>query len=249
MRLIKVPMLVLLISMAACEGGSEMNSAANGQGGSMTRFVINNNYLYVVDHSEINIFNIKDNAFEKAGSVAVSIGLETIFVKGEYLYLGASDAMYIYSLAQPEVPEFIFRYSHIVSCDPVFVQGNRAYVTLRSGSFCNRGSNALEIIDISNPYEPQLISNNPMQSPHGLAVDDNLLFLCEGDNGLKVFNISNEQQIELRTHLNDLHAYDVIARNGVLFVTGENGVFQYRYDPATGTLEMLSKIPVSRPEA
>ncbi|MBA4056233.1 MAG: hypothetical protein C0490_16075, partial [Marivirga sp.] len=185
MRLIKVLIVALMVAIAACQGDSEMNNPATGQGGSMTRFAIHNNYLYVVDHLEISVFNIKDNAFEKVGNVTAGSGLETIFAKGEYLYLGANDAMYIYSLARPEEPEFIFRYSHIVSCDPVVVQGNRAYVTLRNGSFCNRGSNALEIIDISNPYEPTLISNHPMQSPHGLAVDDNLLFLCEGDNGLK----------------------------------------------------------------
>lgn len=248
MRLTKVLIVMLLITIAACQGDSELSTQATGQGGSMTRFAINNDYLYVVDHSEINVFNIKDNRFEKVGNVTVSTGLETIFARGEYLYLGANDAMYIYSLLQPETPQFIFRYSHIVSCDPVFVQGNRAYVTLRNGSSCNRGSNALEIIDISNPNSPTLISNNPMQSPHGLSVDDKLLFLCEGENGLKVFNISNEQHIELKTHLQDLHAYDVIARNGILIVTGEDGVFQYRYDPSTGALDMLSKIPVYRPE-
>lgn len=87
-----------------------------------------------------------------------------------------------------------------------------------------------------------------MLSPHGLAVDNNLLFLCEGENGLKVYDISNEEQIELVVHLKDLVAYDLIARNGILIVTGEDGVFQYRFDPGTGALEMLSKIPVSRPE-
>lgn len=247
MRLTKIIMMLLLAAaIVACQGDSSVDASTKGQSGSMTRFAINNDYLYVVDHARINVFNVHDNTFQKLGEVTVGIGLETIFVRGEYLYLGANDAMYIYSLAQPESPTFIFRYSHIISCDPVVVQGNRAYVTLRNGSFCNRGSNALEIIDISNPNSPALISNYPMLSPHGLAVDNNLLFLCEGENGLKVYDISNEQQIELVVHLKDLVAYDLIARNGILVVTGEDGVFQYRFDTGTGTLEMLSKIPVSR---
>ena len=87
-----------------------------------------------------------------------------------------------------------------------------------------------------------------MVSPHGLAVDGNFLFLCEGTNGLKLYNISNEQQIELVAQLTDLHAFDVIVRNGVAIVTGEDGVFQYRYNQDLGTLEMISKIPVSRSE-
>lgn len=249
MRLTKYSWLPLLIAaIGACQEDSSINTSTTGQGGSMTRFAISNNYLYVVNHAQINVFHIQGTTFQNVGEVDVSSGLETIFARGEYLYLGAVDAMYIYSLANPEVPAFVFRYSHVIACDPVVVQGNRAYVTLRNGSFCNRGSNALEIIDISNPTAPQLIGNYPMQSPHGLAVDNNLLFLCEGENGLKVYDISNELQIELAVQIPEIYAYDVIARNGVLTVTGEDGVFQYRYNAGTGILEMLSKIPVSRSE-
>lgn len=250
MRLIK-PVLICILAAAifACQNDSAINTSTTGQGGSMTRFAISNNYLYVVDHSQINVFNINDNTFQKVGEVSVTVGLETIFARNEYLYLGANDAMYIYSLAHPESPEFIFRYSHIVSCDPVVVQGNRAYVTLRNGTSCNRGANALEIIDINDPHAPVLISNFPMQSPHGLAVDNNILFLCEGEHGLKVFNTSNERKIKLIAHLKSLHAYDVIAKEGTLIVTGNDGVFQYSYNKSTGKLDMLSKIPVNRPES
>jgi len=247
MRLTKLILMLLLgTAIVACQGDSSADTSATGQGGSMTRFAILNNYLYVVDQAQINVFRVQESVFEKVGNVSVNFGLETIFARGEFLYLGANDAMYIYSLAQPELPSFIFRYSHIVSCDPVVVQGTRAYVTLSAGSFCNRGSNALEIIDISNPTSPTLVSNYPMLSPHGLAIDNNFLFLCEGENGFKVYNISNERQIGLVVHLTDFYAYDVIARNGILVITGDDGVFQYRYDQETGALEMLSKIPVNR---
>lgn len=248
MRLTRLIIPFMMVVIAACQGDSESNPASTGQGGSMTRFAISNNHLYVVDHSEINVFRIDGDDFEKVGAVGVSTGLETIFANGEYLYLGANDAMYIYSLVNPELPSFVFRYSHIVSCDPVVVQGNRAYVTLRNGNACNRGTNALEILDISNPNSPQLISNTQMLSPHGLAVDGKFLFVCEGEYGLKVFDTTDEHQIQLKTQLDNVYAYDVIARDGILYVTGEDGVFQYRYDTVTGKLEILSRIPVTRPE-
>jgi hypothetical protein len=237
-----------ILFLLGCASEPAIDSSATGQGGSMTRFAISNHYLYVVDNAKINVFDISDHTFKKLNAVSVESGLETIFARGEYLYLGANDAMYIYSIARPESPEFIFRYAHIVSCDPVVVQGNRAYVTLRNGTWCNRGNNALEIIDISNPYDPVLISNHSMQSPHGLAVDQNLVFLCEGEFGLKVFDISNENEIILLEHVVSLHAYDVIARNGMLIVTGEDGVSQYRYGSGEKIIELLSKIPVNRAE-
>ncbi|MEO7989240.1 MAG: hypothetical protein ABI663_06845 [Chryseolinea sp.] len=237
---------VLLI--ACSDSGTESLDNTTGQGGSLTRFAISGNYLYVVDHNAIQVFNTQNNTFEKVNSINVNSGLETIFTKGDYLYLGAQDAMYIYGISNPESPSFIFRYSHITSCDPVIVQGNRAYVTLRSGTFCNRGSNALEILDISNPNNPTLIANYPMTSPYGLGIDENLLFICEGSSGLKVYDISNEQNIQLLKEVNDIDAYDVIPRDGLLTLTGEDGIFQYRYNTETGDVNLISTIPVTREE-
>lgn len=96
---------VLLI--ACSDSGSESNDNTSGQGGSLTRFAISGNYLYVVDHHAIQVFNTQNNVFEKVNSINVNSGLETIFTKGEYLYLGAQDAMYIYGISEPQSPNFI----------------------------------------------------------------------------------------------------------------------------------------------
>jgi hypothetical protein len=238
------------ILLVACSDSDSTNSDGNsiGLGGSLTRFTIKGNYLYVVDLNAIQVFNTQNNTFEKVNSIDVGGGLETIFTKGNYLYLGARDAMFIFDISTPQSPSFVFRYSHITSCDPVVVQGNRAYVTLRAGSACNQGTNALEILDISNPNNPTLIANYPLTSPHGLGVDGNLLFICEGSSGLKVFDTTNEHQIQLRKELTDIDAYDVIPKDGLLILTGEDGVFQYRYDKQTGDVNLISKIPVDRSE-
>lgn len=213
----------------------------------MTRFSIQGNRMYVVDHTAIKVFDISIDNFRQVNEVEAGSGLETIFAKGDYLYLGANDAMYIYSIGNPDLPLFVFRYSHVVACDPVVVQGNRAYVTMRSGTFCNLGSDALEIIDISDPYDPKLIANYPMESPHGLAVDNTKLFICEGEHGLKVFDIADERHIKLEQELTDFFAYDIIARQGVATITGDDGIFQYSY-AANVEMQLLSKIPVTREE-
>lgn len=240
--------LYAFLFIACSDYGTSGDSNMTGQGGSLTRFAINGNYLYVVDHNSIQVFNTQNNTFEKVNTVEVNSGLETIFAKGDYLYLGAQDAMFIYDISKPNLPSFIFRYSHITSCDPVVVQGNRAYVTLRSGSQCNLGVNALEIIDITQPFNPTLIANYPMTSPHGLGVDGNMLFVCEGSAGLKVYDITNEKQIQLRKEVTDIDAYDVIPKDGLLTLTGEDGIFQYRYNKQTGEVNLISTIPVNRAE-
>lgn len=242
---------LLLFNFCVEIGSDNADSGGVGQGGSMTRFAINNNYLYVVDNSTIKVFDISENNFKQLNEILVGFGLETIFARAEYLYLGANDAMYIFSISNPAHPTFIFRYAHIMACDPVVVQGNRAYVTLRSGENldeCNRGIDALEIIDISNPNSPSLIANYPMSNPHGLGVDGNMLFICEGKFGLKFFDISNEKNIRLIQHVDNIHAYDVIPRNGLLLLTGEDGIFQFSYIDVLSPLQLLSKLPVLRDE-
>lgn len=249
MRYNKIIMLLAVMAIVfSCDSdtGTSADQLGTGQGGSLTRFTINGNYMYVVDNTSVQVFGIGNGKFQSLRNVSIGFRMETIFARGEYLYLGASDAMYIYSIVQPETPSFVFRYQHIMSCDPVIVQGNRAYVTLRAGSRCNRGINTLEIIDITDPYAPALIRSYPMESPHGLGIDGNLLFLCEGEKGLKVFDVRNEKDIAMVAHQDDFFAYDVIVRQGVATVTGEDGIFQFSYGGDGNALHLLSKIPVNR---
>lgn len=82
-----------------------------------------------------------------------------------------------------------------------------------------------------------------MDNPHGLAIDGDILFICEGEYGLKVFDAGDKQSIDqnLLTHLKNIHAYDVIAIDSHLMMVGDNGIYQYDYaDPAN--LKLLSII-------
>lgn len=247
MRSVKYFMLLFLVSALGCEdqASNEMTSTT-GQGGSMTRFAIYDNNLYAVSKEALVVYDISDGGFEKVNEEQIGWSIETLFARYPYLYIGSAEAMYIYSIAEPHSPEFVFRYAHIVSCDPVVVQGDRAYVTMRGGTACNRGANALEILDISDPENTTLIANYPMQSPHGLGVSGNTLFLCEGVNGFKVFDITNENDIQLLKHATDFAAYDVIVRDSWIAVTGQDGIYQFQYPAQDQVISLLSQIPVLR---
>jgi hypothetical protein len=241
--------LLCIVSIVSCNEGDPASADFQaGQGGSMTRFAFHDDFLYVLSSTSINVYDISNNSFTQVNTVTVGRTMETIFANDEFLYMGATDAMYIYSLTSPSSPEFVFRYQHITSCDPVVVQGDIAYVTMRSGTACNAGSNALEILDISDPYNPQLLANHPMDSPHGLGVSGDLLFLCEGASGLKLFRLLNNGEIELIEQRSDFEAYDVIVRPNHAIVTGDDGIFQFTFDSDGSSLELLSSIPVNRSE-
>lgn len=244
-KLINTLLIFCLLISCTDEGANNLQvGGGQGQGGSLTRFAISGSYLYIASQTTLSVYDIRTEDFKMLKRIDVGFGLETISTRGSYLYLGAQDAMYIYSISNPEAPQFIFRYSHIVSCDPVVVEGNRAYVTLSSGSFCNRGTNALEIIDITNPNNPVLLANYPMNTPLGIGIKDNILFVCEQTFGFKVFDVTNANDIKMIHQVDDIHTYDVILHNGTATITGDEGIYQYSY--SMDALNLLSIIPVTK---
>ncbi|MBC7922830.1 MAG: hypothetical protein H7Z75_17265 [Ferruginibacter sp.] len=233
-------------------GGQSAPSAPGkpGVGGSMARFTIYDRYLYTVGQSEMQLFDITQPADPQKGN-KINLGnqwnIETIFPYRSQLFIGSQNGMHIYDNRNPEKPELLSTYQHVRSCDPVVVEGDYAYVTLRSGTACQGFTNQLEVLDISDLRKPTPVKIYPMQNPHGLGIDRATLFLCEGTHGLKVFNAKDVRQIDqnLLAHFKDLDAYDVIPLGEVLLVVGKKGLYQYDYsDPKK--LKLLSVIPVVR---
>jgi hypothetical protein len=203
---------------------------STGIGGSMARFTINNNHLYMLDAGHIHTADISVPAIpEMKSSQPVGWDIETIFPYHDKLFLGARSGMHIYGLDDPANPTKITTYAHINSCDPVVVAGDYAYVTLRSGTECNGFTNQLEVLDISTITDPQLLKIYPMFNPHGLGIDNDVLFICDGDSGLKIYDATNKLTIgdNVLKHYDNIHAFDVIPFNDVLMLIGEDGIVQY----------------------
>lgn len=225
------------------------NSNAQGQAGSMARFALYDKYLYTVSQSDMQLFDIGIPSQPKASTkISLGRGIETIFPYRDKLFIGSTTGMFIYDNSNPENPQHLSTFQHAMSCDPVVVTDNRAYVTLRSGTTCNRGLNQLDVIDITDLRTPRLLKSYPMQNPHGLGVDYPNLYLCEGTHGLKSLNIANDFDVKQLQHLKDMDAYDVIPlSNKTLLMIGKDGLYQFDVSNAS-ELRQISKIPVKRVE-
>jgi len=221
--------------MMKAESGANWTGGA-GTGGSMARFMLNEDYLYViavpnrlktVDITSATNMTIID-------SVDVPRNMETLFRLENKLFVGTTTGMLIFNLVNPQKPVQISSYDHITACDPVVVDGQYAYVTLRSGNMCNNAQNLLEVIDISSITNPFLVKSYPMFNPHGLGTDGDLLFVCDGAAGLKIYDKSDPLAIITNqiAHYPDFDTYDVIPMNGILMLVGGGGIYQYDYsDP------------------
>ncbi|MBW3130747.1 LVIVD repeat-containing protein [Hymenobacter profundi] len=213
-----------------------------GKSGSLARFTILNQMLYTVDNQSLRLFDLRTPSSPVAGAkIELAFGVETIFPYDHYLFLGTQRGMYIFDAATPQAPRQVSYYQHVVSCDPVVVDGNYAYVTLRSGQFCGGGPNQLQVIDLTALDKPRLAQTYPMTGPQGLGVDNGQLFVCDSD-GLKTFSTQQTPQLTLQEHF-QVKVTDVIPHAGLLLAIGADGLYQYRY---TGTkLEQLSLLPIT----
>jgi hypothetical protein len=230
---------------------SNMSKASQsyGTGGSMARFTLMDGHLFAVDESTLRVFDVLNPAEPKfLKPIELGWGIETIFPFDQKLFIGSNRGMHIYDASTPSAPTRLAVYEHVLSCDPVVVNEDYAFVTLRSGNFCNNGVNELHVIDIKNPSQPKLMKAYPMLNPHGLGLAENYLYVAEGKHGLKSFKINDVLTIDKNQmeFIQSMKSSDLIPGPKSLIVIGTDGVCQYDYsNPAQ--LKKLSCIQVSNP--
>jgi hypothetical protein len=241
-----IPIFFVILLLMSCESNFSAESVigGSGRGGSLARFAVVENYLYVVDNNNLKVFDV-NNPLDPTflNSTPIEAFAETIFPFGENLLIGTRTGMYVYNISQPAKPAFVSVYSHFASCDPVVAEGDFAYVTLRNGTPCMRGQNQLDILNISNLSNPRFLKSIPLMNPHGLGVNGNVLFVTEGDEGLRVFDRTDPTDPKLLKFMSNIPAFDVIPLDKTVIVTGRDGVYQFAYTQQ-GDLEQLSKIAV-----
>ncbi|MEO0468221.1 MAG: hypothetical protein AAF206_01275 [Bacteroidota bacterium] len=232
-----------------------VNPASPGKAGSMSRFAIQDEHMYVILPQEMWVFNAAVCG-QPVLTNKVPVDMwggeaEMIFSNGEYLFVGATNGMRIFTTEfGADNPTLKGVLEHANSCDPVVTDGDYAYVTLRNGDGRRCGdnfANQLDIVDIRQPAQPRLMSTFPMTNPHGVGVDQSVLFIADGEAGLRVFDAKdpiNSGNKKL-AHFPDMQGFDVIPYEGTLIMIGADGVAQYDYtDPKD--IKLLSTIPVTR---
>ena len=170
--------------------------------------------------------------------------IETIYPFGNSLFIGSSDGLFIYNIDDPASPSQKGSFVHARACDPVVSDGEHAFVTLRSGDACAGNADQLDVIDVSDLANPHLVKTYPLSNPKGLGKDGDLLFVCDADEGIKVFDAADVNQLKLVNQIKDLEAFDVIPWGGRLMVSATDGLHQYDYSDHTN-IKLLSRIQIA----
>ncbi|WP_452222998.1 hypothetical protein [Lacinutrix chionoecetis] len=231
----KYSIILILFVFLGCDSDSNTSNNTSafsdnsiGQGGSLARFALFNNYLYTVDNQDLNVFSILDNEQPvQVNEVPIGFNIETLFNYKEYLFIGSQNGMYIYSVATPETPEYLSEAQHFTACDPVVANFTHAFVTLHSDIGCGNTLNQLQIYNVEDLQNPVLLSTRNLTRPIGLGLYNDYLIVC--DDEVKIFDISNPENAQL-VHSINRDAFDVIIQENLLILVGESGVYQYNLD-------------------
>ncbi|WP_298157068.1 hypothetical protein [Flavobacterium sp.] len=217
-----------------------------GTGGSYAKFQINDDALYTVDNFSLNVFNITDPelaAFDKKIYMQQWFGggmFETLFKRKDFLFIGSTSGMFVVDASDEFNPVFISGFSHATACDPVVVNENLAYITVRGGTTCGAIEDQVNVIDISDINNPSLISTTLLHQPYGLGIKGQTLFVCCGNEGLKVFDATDSSALSLQnTYPGNLT--DVIPMDSHLIAVGPNKIVQYAYGDGN-TLDVISTV-------
>jgi len=225
---------------------SGVSGSGVGAGGSMARFGIKDKVLYIVDKNTLKVFDISNNTTPvKVNDLYPGWNVETMFLTDKKMFLGTTTGMAIFDISNPTTPVSLTFFTHARSCDPVVVDDTLAYITLRTGTNCGGNLNCLDIVNIKDITKPTTVISYFMTNPQGLGKDGDLLFICDGSAGLKVYDATDPKMISehLIYSYPNIKAYDVIPIGGVLVLIGDDGLYQYNYSDVKN-ISLISTISV-----
>jgi len=239
------------ILFSNCPNCAAMPAATNafsgntntGTNGSLARFSIINNFLYTVDYNDLSAFDISQRMSPAFTSkVQVDYHVETIYPLKDKLFVGTNNGMYMYDISSsPSTPSLLGEFTHVRGCDPVIADNTYAYVTINDSSACLGFNNELQIVNIQDLSNSFLIKSYQLVHPVGLSKDGDNLFICDGTDGLKIYNTADVSNLQLIKQLKDAEVYDVVTGNGLAIVVAKDGLYQYDYSDLSN-IHLISKL-------
>jgi hypothetical protein len=235
---------IVLTGITCSKQSASYSSPGGGAGGSLARFAISGNYLYMVDKSNLKVYSIADPANPVLkNTTTVGFEIETIYPFKDKLFIGSASVVHIFSVDDPEHPQ---KLSTAISpqvlrrCDPVVAKDTVAYATLRTNGACGGVQSIVAVYDIRDITHPVQKMTYPVNEPYGLGYADTALYVCDKER-LLVFDIKSAYNMQLVKSINGDEYMDVIPYGNTLICWVKQGVVLYditnRFNP-----QLIAKI-------
>ncbi len=240
-----IAVLLMMLILASCNKSDSVSpGGSTTQTGSLASFNTIDHYLLLADGSQLHTYDISDpkhpihtDTYQDDDNI-----IETIFVLNGQIFLGTREAMIVMNISSDGKLSEAGVASHMRSCDPVVVEKNIAYVTTRAAGRCG-GLDQLIVYDVADIYYPSQITSVPMDDPLGLAINTDILYVCERQQGIAVFNVSDPSNpVHIKTVAAELPKDIIVMSTEEMLVLNENyisfyditepmnPVFKYKYE-------------------
>lgn len=267
--------IVLPLFLSACQGGSSDSSGDSGdnisQTGSEARFVVMDDQLYTISAQDMTVYGVSDARFPVLDYRAkLPFTPDALFTEGNYLIAVSGSGVYLFDISVPSEPSLIMRYTGIHACKGFAIQGSKVFVALNHQSSCvdqydpydsnyrvesddSLQINKVQIFDVSDLENPVELNSISVFDPTALAVKDDRLFVCDGEAGMKVYDVSDAAGISRVASQVDIQCDDLIlvsaSDNETLLravMLESEKIKQFSFDSATNSFELQSQISTTK---
>ncbi len=205
------------VRFANVDGAGSAGPPTVNTAGSITRMAFSGNRLYVIGTSRLTTYSIHEGTLSLLSNVSQGWGMETILVQEDFLYIGAQGGMFTFSLANRDEPQFVSLFRHFTGCDPVSVEGDIAVVTVRDGFSCGQeSSNLMYVLNMEDKTSPVELTRVDMTNPRGVALYEGWIYVCDGEAGLRVFDLAGGPVQELAQRERQVYDADAMTDVAVL---------------------------------
>lgn len=192
----RTAILALLLAAAAafpsCEKSAEAFASSGGEGrnGSLSRVIAVGNHLYAVDDRNLRTINTADpTRLQLTDETSLGNAIQTIYHDKGRLYIGSALRMHVYDIsANPSKPTHVTTVDYpivIEPRDPILAFDTVIYSTITSGN----GAGIFRVYNNRDFRNPFLVTSIDLPQPRGMARIDSTLYLCDGTQGLRLFDI------------------------------------------------------------
>lgn len=226
LKYISTFLLIIVLNIHCSKDAATTNNPGGsaGTGGSLARFTVVGNYLYIAAGFSLSAFDISQAEPVLQSDIILPGNAETVFPYEDKLFIGSTTGMFVYSLVKPASPELLGQASHMRSCDPVVANDSIAFITLRGGTACGPATDGLYIHSLETITNPVLIKTVEIPTPYGLGLKNNYLYVCQQQNGLSIYNVQHPEAPVLLNKIIDDHFNDVIVYNNLLICYIQSGL-------------------------
>jgi hypothetical protein len=197
---------------------------------SMSAFAVHDQRLYAAGYNYVSVFDLSDPSNPGLlGDFEISGRLLNMYRNSSTLFVASSWGVYAYDLSGTDIPQArgIIPHSYISAKSAALAgNGEYLYMTVREGRYNDHFAlSRLMVLRINDLTDMELLSMHQLDTPRGLDVLGSLLYVCDGAWGLRILDLSNPALPQRIHRVEGYNAYDVMIREGLLFLSDTNGMY------------------------